>query len=263
MTQRDGKDHFSSLPSDLQAELERVRGELLARFGSNLTCLILYGSWVKGTARVDSDVDLVAVFRTLDKEIRKALFDLEMEEAQRRITIVSATEEEFAKEWIPLFTAVKREGKVLYGKVDLSLNPEPAEKKYRDFFERSRKFESEKVRVAEDLVDHELVSGAIELCYVAAKHTIQASLAMKGRGYSSKVAALLPLAQACFGKEVSETFKALFGLYVKYQYGFEFPSVDEGREAISYARKILNLYKTYGTSGPDTLSGNEEPRDSG
>lgn len=252
---RDGNGHISFLPSDLQAGLERVKGELLERFGSNLTSLVLYGSWVKGTARADSDVDLVAVFRTLDSEVKKALFDLEVQEAQWRITIVSATEEEFTKEWIPLFTAVKREGKVLYGNVDLSVNPEPAETKYRDFFERSRKFESEKVRVAEDLVDHELVSGAIELCYVAAKHTIQAALAMKGQGYSSKVAVLLPLAQTYFGKEVSETFKALFGLYVKYQYGFEFPSADEGREAIASARKILKLYDTLNEAGSELPSG--------
>lgn len=243
MTESDRNDEVSFLPSDVQVELERVKKELLERFGPNLTSLILHGSWVKGTAREDSDIDLVAVFRELDGEIRKALFDIEMREAERRITIVPATENEFSKETIPLFTAVKREGKILYGRVDLSLNPEPAPQKYRDFFERSREFESEKVRVAEDLVEHELVSGAIELCYVASKHTIQAALAMKGEGYSSKVAVLLPLAETYWGKEVTDPFKALFALYVRATYGMEFPSVDEARNAISWAKKVLGLYR--------------------
>lgn len=230
-------------PSVLEADLEKIKKELLERFGSNLVCLILYGSWVKGTAREDSDVDLAAVFKTLDAETRKALFELEMKERQRKITVVSADLDGFAQEKVPLYTAVKKEGVILYGKVDLSLNPEPPERKYKDFFRRSCQFESEKVRMAEDFVDHELLTGAIELCYIASKHTIQAALAMKGKGYSSKVAILLPLAETYWGKEVTDPFKALFALYVKATYGMEFPLVDEARNAISWAKKVLGLYR--------------------
>ncbi|NWF56384.1 MAG: nucleotidyltransferase domain-containing protein [Syntrophaceae bacterium] len=45
----------------IQTILEKIRDKLIERFGTRLKCLLLYGSWATGTAREDSDIDLLAV----------------------------------------------------------------------------------------------------------------------------------------------------------------------------------------------------------
>ena len=56
--------------------LEKIRKYLLERFQGNLKCLILYGSWAKGTAKSSSDIDLLAVFRKVDGDTEKSMYDL-------------------------------------------------------------------------------------------------------------------------------------------------------------------------------------------
>lgn len=223
--------------------LDRIQRSLVERFPDNLSCLILYGSWAKGTAKRDSDIDLLAIFNPLDKEMRKALDDIERNfVGERNITLVPSSVEDFKKEKIPLFTAVKTEGKVIYGDMDLSINPETPEVKYSEFFERSYQWESGKIRIAEELLEKDLTSGIAELCFVASKHSIQAALAMRGEGYSSKVAVLLPLTERYFGKEIAEPFRKLFRLHIKSEYGIEFLTDEEAKLAVDCAKKILQVY---------------------
>lgn len=227
--------------------LDRIQRSLVERFPDNLSCLILYGSWIKGTARKDSDIDLVAIFDGLDKETQKSVDDIVRGlDQERSITIVSSNLEDFRKENLPLFTAVKGEGKVIYGDVDLTINPEPPEIKYSEFFKRSREWESQKIKIAEELLEKDLASGIADLCFVASKHSIQAALAMKGEGYSSKMAILLPLAERYFGKEIAEPFRKLFELYIKSEYGLGFLNEEEAKLAVEYARKILQVYSFCG-----------------
>lgn len=227
--------------------LDRIQRSLVERFPDNLSCLILYGSWIKGTARKDSDIDLVAIFDGLDKETQKSVDDIVRGlDQERSITIVSSNLEDFRKEKLPLFTAVKGEGKVIYGDVDLTINPEPPEIKYSEFFKRSREWELQKIKIAEELLEKDLASGIADLCFVASKHSIQAALAMKGEGYSSKMAILLPLAERYFGKEIAEPFRKLFELYIKSEYGLGFLTEEEAKLAAEYARKILQVYSFCG-----------------
>lgn len=227
--------------------LDRIQRSLVERFPDNLSCLILYGSWIKGTARKDSDIDLVAIFDGLDKETQKSVDDIVRGlDQERSITIVSSNLEDFRKEKLPLFTAVKGEGKVIYGDVDLTINPEPPEIKYSEFFKRSREWELQKIKIAEELLEKDLASGIADLCFVASKHSIQAALAMKGEGYSSKMAILLPLAERYFGKEIAEPFRKLFELYIKSEYGLGFLNEEEAKLAVEYARKILQVYSFCG-----------------
>ncbi len=65
--------------------------------------------------------------------------------------------------------------------------------KYADFFRKCQEFESRKLEMAEELLKKDYLSGIPEVCFVAAKHALQAALAMKGEGYSSKVTILLEL----------------------------------------------------------------------
>jgi len=223
--------------------LEDIKKNLTERFRENIRCLILYGSWAKGLAREDSDIDLLVVFEAMDKETGKVIHEIESHiDGERNITIVPTNLEDFRKERLPLFTAVKREGKVIYGDVDLSINPGSPKIKYSEFFKRSFEFESQKVKIAEELLEKDLASGVADLCFVASKHAIQAALAMKGVGYSSKMMILLPLTEKYFGKEMAEVFKKLFHLYIKSEYGMEFLTDEEARLAVKYVQEVLTVY---------------------
>lgn len=196
-------------------------------------------------ARKDSDIDLLVIFDTPGRENGSFLDEMTKNVAtERNITIVTASLEDFQKERIPLYTAVKREGEVIYGDVNVSINPEAPEIKYAEFFKRSHEFESNKIRIAEELLEKDLTSGIADLCFVASKHAIQAALAMKGVGYSSKMGILLHLAEKYFGKEIAEAFRRLFHLYTKSEYGMEFLTEEEGRLAVEWACEILKVYES-------------------
>lgn len=205
--------------------------------------MILYGSWAKGTASTDSDIDLLALFARVTKETGKSIYDIaRSSDTDRSITIIPASLEAFQKEKLPIYTAVKREGKIIYGEADLSMNPEPATVKYSDFFRNSHRFESQKIRIAKELLEEDFTSGIAELCFVASKHAIQVALAMKGQGYSSKISVLLPLAESYLGGEIASVFRSLFGLYIKSEYGMESLTDEESRLAIEYANKVMGVY---------------------
>ena len=231
------------MPEVIKGIVEEVTENLTKRFHGNLKCLILYGSLAKGTARQTSDIDLLAVFDKSDKKIRKTLADIMGTlETERSITVLSTSLEDFQKEKIPLYTAVKKEGKVIYGNADMSVNPESPEIKYAGFFRDSREFESRKIRTAEELLKKDMGYGIADFCFVTSKHAIQASLAMKGEGYSSKAAVLLPLARKYFGKDIAEAFRTLFDLYTKSEYGIESLTEEEAMLALEHAKKILVVY---------------------
>jgi len=227
---------------EIKEILEKVKENLAEKFRDNLRCLILYGSWAKGTARKDSDIDLLAIFDRLEGEVRKSIHDM-VWDADRHITIEPASLDDFRDEKIPLYTAIKREGEVLWGEVDQSILPTAPEIKYSEFIKKSYEFESNKIRIAQELLEKDLTSGIVEICFVAAKHAIQAALAMKGEGYSSKITVLLPLAEIYFGEEIVKAFKNLFGLYIKTEYGLEFPTDEEAKLVVEYSKKVLKVYE--------------------
>jgi len=137
------------IDKSIQGDLKEVIRILRNKFGCNLQTLILYGSWIKGLAREDSDIDLLAIFNSkIEDLVRKVHMLVGKMRLERDISLVSASVKEFEKETIPLYTAVKREGQIIYGKVDLILNPEFSQIKYRDFFRRSADFEGEKIKTA-------------------------------------------------------------------------------------------------------------------
>lgn len=235
---------MSGIPSEIEHQIEIIRENLVARFQDDLVGLVLYGSWAKGTARKDSDIDLLAVFCRIDRETERSLYDIAREAVKDRdITIVPSSLDDFQKESVPFYTAAKREGKLIYGRLDLSVNPAPPHVKYAGFFKRSFEFESQKIEMAEQFYsENHLTAGLIALCFVAAKHAIQAALAMRGEGYSSKVAILLPLAEQYFGREIADEFEELFRLYIKFEYGMEWPIREEAGAAIGHAKAIQKVY---------------------
>lgn len=232
----------NTIPDGIRGILESIQKNLLDGFGDNLICLILYGSWAKGSAGKESDIDLLAVFKKLDADARKFLHKIEMDAGiEKGITLLPVSIEDFLRGKIPLYTAVKKEGKIIWGRVDLTINLEAPHIKYAEFFEGSREFEMQKVKIAEDILSRHSDYGTAELCFVASKHAIQAALAMKGIGYSSKIAVLLPLAKEHFGEEKASAFKKLFDLYTNSEYGIEFLIEEESKLAIEYAKKIFEV----------------------
>lgn len=231
-----------SFDSHINDILERVKTTLHDKFKENIKAIILYGSWVKGTAKKDSDIDLLVVFNNLSSDARKIIYEIEREIShERSISIISTTVEEFQDEKNPLFTAIKREGRIISGDIDLNINPESPQKKYKEYFERSKKFETHKIEMAERIFKEYPGYGSPDLCFVASKHAIQMALAMRGVGYSSKIGVLLPLAKEHLGDEVFLAFKKLLGLYVKSEYNIEKLSKGEVQESILLARNILKV----------------------
>jgi predicted nucleotidyltransferase/HEPN domain-containing protein len=229
--------------------IERIAGEISEgirrKSGRNLQALILYGSWAKGTAGRDSDIDLLALFRRVGKKTGKIVNEaFRNNDSGETITLIQSSCRDFRREKIPLYTAVKKEGRIIRGAADFSVNPELPSVKYAEFFRRSKEFETGKVKMAEEILKrHPDYGGAADICFVAAKHAIQAALAMKGMGYSSKVKVLLPLAREHLGREVASDFKTLFSLYVESEYGLTSLNRRETRQAIRYAKRIFKVYR--------------------
>jgi len=221
--------------------LEIIQRDLMKKFGGNLKCLILYGSWAKGTAREGSDIDLLAVFDTVDEKVRKEITELSWMEG-REVTLLTSGVEDFRREKIPLYTAIKQEGRIIWGDVDRKISPDPAGAKYEEFFRKSKKFESHKVEMAEWLLERDFLSSIPEYCFVAAKHAIQAALAMKGEGYSSKMSILLPLTERHFGCQVAAALRKLFQLYQKADKEFDSISREDARSALEHVREVLKVY---------------------
>lgn len=231
-----------NLPSIINKTIEDIRKRLLERFSDNLKCLILYGSWAKGTAHEDSDIDLLVILNNADDKTRRLLYKIERDIAEdKSITLLSSSIEAFQRERIPLYTAIKKEGKIIMGDIDITLNPELPHIKYAEYFEKSKEFETKKVRMAENIINEYPSYGSADLCFVASKHAVQMALAMRGIGYSSKVAVLLPLAKENLGEAIADKFKRLFELYTKSEYGIESLSQEEARLAIEYAKEILSV----------------------
>jgi predicted nucleotidyltransferase len=233
----------------IQTTLEKTRDNLIERFGTRLKCVVLYGSWATGTAREDSDVDLLAILNEKDPAAGKSIADLSWID-DREISLVSCTEDEFRKESVPLYTAAKLQGKIIWGDIDRALNPESPEVKYADFFRKSEEFESRKLEMAEELLKSDFLSGIPEVCFVAAKHALQAALAMKGEGYSSKGVVLLPLVRAHFGPEIAESFQKLSDMYTRTDFSLESVRREEAKEAIHLAEKVFE--KVFRPPAPQT-----------
>lgn len=91
--------------------------------GSNLSKIILYGSYARGEQRDNSDVDLMILTSLVDTEINKlepTIFDLAFEIEMKYfidISVIIKNEEHF-RYWLgalPFYDNVEREGVVING----------------------------------------------------------------------------------------------------------------------------------------------------
>lgn len=143
-------------------EIEDILRSLKAEFENNFLALILYGSWTKGKAGEGSDIDLLAILKRVDKDVTKRINEISSDievRHERSITLLPVRAGDFEIEKLPLFTAAKREGIIVFGSIDLKQNPKPPEVKYKDFFKKSLEFESRKVEMAKKMLQDGLPSG--------------------------------------------------------------------------------------------------------
>jgi hypothetical protein len=151
---------------------------------------------------------------------------------------------EFSEERIPLYTAVKKEGILIFGKVDLSVDPTYPLIKYSDFFSKFKEFYDINLKTAEEILEKYPNFDVIEICFLAATGSIQNIFAINGLAYTSKIGVLMSLIKKYFGKEFAEPYERLFEFYLRYKYRMEFLSKEESILAINYARHIIKLFET-------------------
>jgi predicted nucleotidyltransferase len=70
------------LSPTVEAALARFRGAMVATFGARLRELVLFGSWARGDADAESDVDVLVVVDGLDERERRLVFDASYDAAR-------------------------------------------------------------------------------------------------------------------------------------------------------------------------------------
>ena len=101
--------------TEKKAFLRRVQAELRAVFGDRLRGVVLYGSEARGTARPDSDIDLLVLLTgpiDLVADLlasHNVLYPIALD-VGRRISAKPVDAEEYETVECPLYNAVRREG---------------------------------------------------------------------------------------------------------------------------------------------------------
>ena len=95
--------------------INRIKAHLIKTYGQKIRKVILYGSYVRGQATRDSDIDiLVLVDESLNPfEIRESLsdllFDILLEEGEL-VSVIAVSEDFFENYNSPFMLNVKKEG---------------------------------------------------------------------------------------------------------------------------------------------------------
>lgn len=98
-----------------QTIIEEFKNELHKIYGNRLVKVILYGSWARGTADVNSDIDLMVVLKgniTPGREIDRmidCITDLNLK-YDTLISVVPVSNKVYSRTNSPLLLNVRREG---------------------------------------------------------------------------------------------------------------------------------------------------------
>ncbi len=103
------------VPFDAETIARAVADDLKALYGKRLRKVILYGSWARGDARPDSDIDLLIVLDRVDDRVqeRHVMSELLYKHSLANDTVVSGlpiAESDFADSHRPVIMNARREG---------------------------------------------------------------------------------------------------------------------------------------------------------
>ncbi len=104
-------------PAEQQALIADFKAAVTGLYGDRLAKVILYGSYARGDAHEESDVDFlvvlkdesISVYREIDR-MNDVVFDLSLK-FNRMISIVPSTTSKLVKSKMPLYHSVREEGK--------------------------------------------------------------------------------------------------------------------------------------------------------
>lgn len=95
--------------------VDRVKTFLDERYGEGIKRVILYGSYARGEATEDSDVDVLAVVdssldpREVEDSLDDFLYDIILNEGEL-VSVIAVTEERFESYRSPFMLNVQKEG---------------------------------------------------------------------------------------------------------------------------------------------------------
>ncbi len=94
--------------------VKRLKSYLKRKYKDRIKDVILYGSYARGEAKEDSDVDVIVVVEKIDptkvrKGISRFLFDLMLEQ-EELISVIVVSKKFFEEHSYPFLLNVKREG---------------------------------------------------------------------------------------------------------------------------------------------------------
>jgi predicted nucleotidyltransferase len=95
--------------------VEQVKAFLHEKYGEGIKRVILYGSYARGEATKDSDVDVLVLvdpflnYREVDDSLRDLLYDMLLEEGEL-VSVIVIPEDHFENHNLPFMLNVRKEG---------------------------------------------------------------------------------------------------------------------------------------------------------
>ncbi len=95
--------------------IDRIKGHLNETYGEGIKRIILYGSYARGQATKDSDVDVLVLTASsvkpseVDESLNALLYDMLLEEGEL-VSVIAIPEEQYKNYNSPFMLNVRKEG---------------------------------------------------------------------------------------------------------------------------------------------------------
>ncbi len=103
---------------EIEGLIKDIKARLIELFGRGIKEVILYGSFARGEAEENSDIDLAVIVDDdletgdVEREISEYLFDILLEQ-EELVSVVAISEKTYKNYKMPVINAVKKEGKTI------------------------------------------------------------------------------------------------------------------------------------------------------
>lgn len=219
--------------------LTRVQTSIESHFQDNFVSLILHGSFARGEADENADLDLFFIFQKLNLNVVKQTNDLLLSlKPDMVIDRVFSRYNDFLLEKHPIHTEIKKNGMVLFGRPDLTIREEHSKKKYQSFFQRSKAWEANKLDIIERTLQTEPNTDFMESIFLSAQNSIRARLAFDGKGFIKDFSSLKQEMEKSYNKHIAAELQLL----KDFHHQREMLTAEDRQIAIQTARKIHKIF---------------------